>query len=176
MTLSSKQREHNRHLVLQKMLTVLDGRRLSDQVFDPASLLDLAGVAATTWSRIQREGLLRSVGGGVPPLYFLSGRGWLAALEATSQLEGQRDRALALIKALKRKVKGRRDDAVATIHDFAADGIDDGFVFNAVESGLLESLFPNRGYRTTWLAQDAWNSGAPHFLIPRDFGLPDNGA
>ena len=172
MTLSNTDRQRELNETLDALLEGLAGRALNDYVFgtnDPQTQT----VRRTTWDEFVRRRWVKRLGDS--PLYMLTGSGWIAALRLTNAIKEDqlRQDALNLIQLLKRKVKGREGDGVATIHDFTSDGVSAAFVFNAIESGLLEELFPGRGYRTYWAASDPWNDGAPHFIIPRDFALQE---
>jgi hypothetical protein len=166
-TRSDARRTENVNEALRIMMAKLADCALSDCPFT-VSDSEFENVLTTTWDECRRLGWIKSSG----PYFFLTGAGWIAGLKLTGLLnDAFREKAFKLVGLLKRQVAGRQDDAMACVHDFENEGITGGWVFNIVESAILEKeIDPDKSYELRWSTDDPWNSGAPFFGIPRTLG------
>lgn len=99
---------------------------------------------------------------------YLAGGEWLKALELSSAIGSPElnEKAGKLSAHLKGLVKGRREDAYEDYRTVAAEtGLSEGFVWNAIESRLLETLFKQKG---AWWERSDWKT---EIQIPLNFGL-----
>jgi hypothetical protein len=168
MTLSKANRTENLEQIFQTILAELGDRSLADYIVMEGQFPE---ALITTWDELRLRNWVRPVSDELP-MYLVTGTGWIAGLELTGRLGDSqfRDAAFRLVAALKKRVRGRSDSAIATIADFNELQIPSGFVFNVIESGLLTVIDPNKDYRLEWTTTDPWNSGCPTFLIPRTLG------
>jgi hypothetical protein len=107
-----------------------------------------AGLAHTTWRELVDAGLIEDRGEKPGPTFRLTPHGWLTGLEVSGALDRQdiRDRAIAMRRALKAKVKGRREHygAHVDVREFSREiGLPVGWVWSAMRSNLLQTLFPD---------------------------------
>ena len=166
MTVSDTRRIQDVNDTLRIFMAELDNRALSDYLFMQEDST-FAGVLPTTWDELKRRGWIRKSG---DMHYTLAGPGWKAGLDLMGRLDADfRTMAFKLVAALKDKISGRREDATALTLDFEAQGMTGGFVFNVVESSVLEDLDLAKDYGLRW-SGDPWDSPAPLFIIPRTFG------
>jgi hypothetical protein len=166
-TFSDARRTDNVNHALGILMSALGNRALSDYAFMQTSSI-FAGILPTTWDELQQQSWIRTTDS---LFFFLTGSGWKAGLKLTGQLDDDfRNMAFKLVGALKEKVAERLEDACVCVHDFETDGITAGWVFNVVESRVLEDIDPPRSYDLRWSAGDPWNSDAPFFKIPRTLG------
>jgi hypothetical protein len=76
------------------------------------------------------------------------------------------EKAGRLSAALKRYVKGRREDGGTTRQGLATDsGLDEAFVYDAIDSHLLQELFGT--VDASWAPEDQMKN---YIDIPLDFG------
>lgn len=103
----------------------------------------LEGVLTTTWREMSDADLIDLSGHD----FSLTATGWLTGLRIAGKLGSPevRARALEMVKALKAQVKGRHDlhDEVIDVREFAKEvNLPEGWVVNALDSGLLQKVFP----------------------------------
>jgi hypothetical protein len=109
-----------------------------------------ATVPSATWQEAVELGLLLEDDSLGTTTYLLSGRGWIEALDASGAL-GQP--ALAqdlgrLSAALKATVKGRSSSVtLTTVEASKASGLAAAWIYNVIDSNLLETRFGRRGAR-----------------------------
>jgi hypothetical protein len=165
-TISDAARTENVSEALRILMTQLGERGLSDYPFTQSDAA-FAGIVPTTWDELLNRRWIRATDSLV---YVLTGEGWKAGLKLTGRLDDAfRDKAFTLVGLLKRHVVGRQDDAFVCVRDFESEGVSGGFVFNVVESRILEDLDAAKSYGLRW-SDAPWNLEAPFFRIPRTFG------
>jgi hypothetical protein len=109
---------------------------------------DFEALAPTTWRELVDEGLIEDRGEKPGPTFRLTPYGWLAGHKLSGALNRQdiRDRAVAIRRALKARVKGRREHhgARVAVREFAREvGLPVGWVWNAIRANLLQAMFPD---------------------------------
>lgn len=102
----------------------------------------------TTWRELEDQGLIEDRGERPGPSFRLTAHGWLTGLEWSGALkeDGIRDRAIAIRQALKAQVKGREQHYGSGIDVRALAeevNVPVGWMWNAMQSNLLQKLFPN---------------------------------
>jgi hypothetical protein len=105
------------------------------------------------------------------PVYRLTRHGWLEALSLSGKLKSDatRERCTRLVQALKDIVKGRNsafDEYVAIEAVASNTGLPWGWIFNAINSRLLNAVFPNR----QWDAEID-SQFQTHIVVSPTFGL-----
>jgi hypothetical protein len=98
-------------------------------------------ILPTTWSALDREGLVNTHGFN---RYELTSSGWIAALKITDRFNTpeMKEKAGKLAASLKRRVDGRQHDGSADMTELAQEtGLDEAFIYDAVDSHLLRHLF-----------------------------------
>ena len=134
---------------------------------------------ATTWAGLKEMGFLDSEFDtfGEDRTYNLTVSGYIKALEISGQLHSPqlRERALVLVRYLKRSIAGRHDPD-GTILDPAKIAIDTdlpmGWVFNAILSNLLTYIFP-RGNMDLELNSDGDCVRVPSTFAQNDINFED---
>lgn len=172
MTLSTQTRQTNLDNLIRILMVRLGNGSVADRWVTPAADAQLQSIPPTTWDDAAASGLVTTMSGDAPPFYRLTGDGWYRGLELEGNLTSIRAAAETFIRAVKAKAN-REQDELACIHDFTAQNLPPGFVFNAVDGSLLSRLYgEGRGYELRWsLSADPYNTDAPFFVIPRTFGL-----
>ena len=136
------------------------------------------GFLRTTWVELEQRGFLapHHAFGTNGQHWELTEGGWLMGLRVSGQLESTnlRARAVTLAQGLKALVKGRSSPfaEIADERDLAPRlGLPVGWVRNALESNLLNELFPDKNMTV----ERDYRSGC--FRVPPLFGLEwlDNG-
>ncbi len=128
-------------------------------------------LASTTWRELLDAGLIEDRREKPGPTFRLTPHGWLTALEISGALQEQavRERAIAIRRALKARVKGRNAhyDTHVDVRDFAGEiGLPIGWVWNAMRANLLHAVFPDDLMNATLDAR--------HYLliqVPPTFGM-----
>lgn len=128
-----------------------------------------AELVPTTWVELEEKSLIRrrrimSVG----PQYHLTEDGWLEGLRLIGALQDPsfRERVVNLIQFFKGTIAGRRETADAIIHySRLPQGMPFGFVLNALKSGLLQHMFPDKRMNAYWDA-------TKNIRVPVTFGMP----
>lgn len=133
----------------------------------------VADLPNTTWVELAEAGLVqrRRVIGGPCAQYEFTPHGWLAAHDVTGALQSDkvRQRGQILAAALKGYVKGRaqHDKAMVDLRTLAGEtGIPDGWLLNALKSGLLQKLIPDKKMNAFW------ETTSRSVRIPSTFGQP----
>ncbi len=151
--------------VLRIMVTAVGDEPIIPCHFHPSDPR-FSDLLQTTFHELVRQSYIETTGER-PPVYRLTPEGWLEGLRQLGELEGQRihERATAIVNALKARIKGRHSEEHLDVEALANEiGIPVGWVWNALESNLLERLFPERGF-------DGVLDGRL-IRIPRTFGMP----
>jgi hypothetical protein len=122
----------------------------------------------TTWAELAEKGLTerRRVMG--YHAYHLTERGWLTGLDLNGTFSDPafREKAVALVAFLKGQVKGRNAPTDAFIHPSHLPlELPFGFVLNALKSGLLQHMFPDKRMNARWDA-------SKNIRVPITFGIP----
>jgi hypothetical protein len=124
----------------------------------------------TTWVDLSDIGVIERVSAFGAEQYRLTLAGWLHALKEVQGLDHPAvlHRCEMLTQALTSIVKGR-----AAGHDVLADvwtiqvraQLPLGWIFNAIESGLLQQVFPNETMNASW------DRPSRAFRVPATFGM-----
>jgi hypothetical protein len=142
MTIGRTKRESNQLDALRLMLRELGFGSIQVTFFDATATPFSDAIFRTTWAELESQGYVLRTG---ESRYRLSARGWLVALEADGIGQEFRDQYGRIVGALKRHVKGRTADAVATLSDIAnASGEPKGLIFNIIDSRATTSLNSGR--------------------------------
>jgi len=147
---------------------VLTRKRLGDRAIDTAEFdpceADFSNIRNTTWLELQRECYVE------PERYFsgiryrLSGRGWLACIEAAGQLDDFKIQLGPIMRELKASVKGRRGPAFEYLDSLASGaGVSVDFAYNVVESDAIGYVLGRHGVK--------WEHRGKMICIDEDFGL-----
>ncbi|MCI0724915.1 MAG: hypothetical protein L0338_39020 [Acidobacteria bacterium] len=165
MTLSEKDRVANIELSFRLLMAELGDRSISRTFFDP-HLPPFDGVLQTTWKELCDQGWIEEWELYGQPHYRLTGRGWIEGLWQTG---ASKDRSLLerlgnLAAALKGYVKGRQRDVIVEFGRLIGDvKLPEGWVFNAIESGVFEKLQRRHGA--------PWQERGILIRIPLNFGI-----
>jgi hypothetical protein len=122
-------------------------------------------IIATTWQELHERKLVVHLKN--TNLYYLTGPGWLKGLEVSGILDDSAFKAKAgkLSATLKGYLNGRNEALVNTFDVEKDSSLPYGFVYNAIDSRLLQKLFGQKGAE--------WYSVKPAKLvirIPSNFG------
>jgi hypothetical protein len=164
-SLSKQDRENDKALALQLMLKGIGENRINMSFFDTARP-PLNVIRKTSWVELQQEQYVAPLFG--LSRYALTGAGWLRALRHTGKTKDpvfQRDVG-KLFATLKKQVKGRERDGMVTLAAAAQEsGLSESWIFNAIESNLLEYEFQKKGAK--------WCQGfeGTMIFVPVTFGL-----
>jgi hypothetical protein len=163
MSLSKEARAAECGTVLESMLAALGASAIDESLFDPEHP-PFRDSHSTTWDELAGQGWIEELEG----TYRLTGTGWLGALRLTKQLGDQRfldsvGRALGAMKA-HIKASGRKNAALVPLKQIAGEaGLPEGFVYNLIESRLVEEHHGRTGAK--------WRDKGRMILIPRDFNI-----
>jgi hypothetical protein len=165
MTLSKVDRTDNVRFALRLTLENLTPERpYAWQEFD-AETEPFTEILPTTWMALVREGLIAATSFN---RYELTASGWIMALKVTRRFntpEMERN-AGRLAAALKRRVDGRKHDGNAERTELAQEtGLEEAFIYDAIESHLLRHLFGI--VDAHWAHDDQMKN---YIDIPIDFG------
>lgn len=170
-TLSNKDREADIEKALRLMLDELGSRAL-DAVDINTTSVPFDGVLRTTWRELLQQGLVELVGRwNSAEVYAITGQGWLQALRITGRIDDPafRGQMFTLKARLQAAVKSRHLDVRLYTDEFAAaSGLSEDFVYNAIESELLDNERNIHG--AYW---DLINAKRGQLIVvPVQFGLP----
>ena len=169
MTISREDRARDRHNALLSMMTSL-GAQAIDAVNFPSFEPPLSEVKRTTWDDLVDVRFVEVVSRWNGNTYALTGKGWYAGLKATGKINDPtfRQDMSRLSAALKDAVKGRHKDAFVYVSDVATQrGLSEDFIYNAVESRLLDREFG--GYGAEWEVRAA--KRGTMIRVPVRFGM-----
>lgn len=122
----------------------------------------------TTWAELVEKGFAERRRIMNAHQYHLTEQGWLAGLELNDAFDDGafRKRAVALVAFLKGHVKGRNPPTDALVHpSHLPPELPFGFVLNALKSGLLQRMFPDKRMNARW-------DPTKNIRIPITFGMP----
>ena len=137
MTISTDDRLKNLQTALVVMKDKLGDRATYREVFDSEAEA-FEEIYPTTWKDLEERGLVK----GVPAwkgstLYQLTGLGWLRAISSNGEIETPEfeQKLGRLSAALKARVKGRHQEAAATIDELAQEtALPEDWIYNIVDS------------------------------------------
>jgi hypothetical protein len=144
---------------------------LAAKSFDTKDLT-FVGIATTTFVELEEQGLLigRHVIGAA--MYALTPRGWLEALRRGGLIDSEliRQRSQAVVRVLKASIKDSNRSnprgELVYAHTAAAEaGVSVEWLHAAIESGLLQSVFPSQQIKAYW-------DGRASIRVPPTFGFP----
>jgi hypothetical protein len=165
MTLSKEERVENVALALSLMLLNLSpARPYAWEEFD-GDIEPFNLILTTTWSVLCSKGLVKPNGMG---RYQLTSSGWIEALKITGRFDSTdaQQQAGKLAAGLKRHIDGRTQDGRVDRTELAQEtGLEEAFVYDAVDSHLLQHLFGIMDAQ--WAPDDRMNNWIE---IPVDFG------
>jgi hypothetical protein len=147
MTISREQRRAYVEQALKLLLKNLGGNAIDYVTIDPIEG-QFAELPPTTWKELKELQFVRRDSVREPTVYRLTGEGWIEALAASGQYDSEDlvRRLGGLSAYLKGTVKGRQTAAAIPLRGVAAaTGNDEDWIFNVVESNLLEVKFGRRG-------------------------------
>ena len=165
MTLPARDRQADRVTALLTMVAELGDRAVGDESWQ-VSRSDFAALIPTTFPELEEAGYVRQGRVFGPPTYELTEEGWLAGLQASGAFESEalRERCVALVKFFKAQIAGRRESALVDLRELPP-GLPDGWVLNALGSGLLAEMFPGKRMNATLGVY-------LEIAIPQTFGMP----
>ena len=167
MSLSPELRRRAKEEALQLLLDELADGAIDCTVLTLPSQ-GIAELPQTTWTELEEEGLLQRDPDLEPGHCRLTGAGWRAAIVCATNLKavdlaGRLGRLAAYFKS---RIKGRK---ATTQVDLKTAGRESGFseewIFNVVESNILEIQFGRRGVH--WHTQHRGRV----IVVPESFGL-----
>jgi hypothetical protein len=164
-TLSEKSRSSNLDLAFRLTMQQLAEGALAQTFFDP----DCAGLKAilpTTWKEMCDQGWFEPLELYRRRHYRMTANGWIEALWRTNAAEqpALRERLGHLGAVLKGHVKGRHADVIVELTTLVRESdLPAGWVFNAIESNLIEELHGTHGAR--------WFDKGLLVSIPLNFGI-----
>jgi len=164
-SLSQQARHDDIRRVLELMLAQIGGQAI-DRVLFNRDEPPFDEIYPTTWKELAEEYLIKSLDGVGLQLFRLTGHGWYTALEQSNCLSDPTliEKMSTLSAALKDSVKGRDTEALLYVGTLASQcGLSEDWIFNAIESDLLERHFGRRGAK--------WADIKNMIVVPIDFGL-----
>ncbi len=165
MTISKTKQLENVDLAFHLILLALGGRAILESFFDQRSD-SFKEILATTWKELCDQRWLEERDLYGYPHYRLTGPGWMEALWRTGAGEKTelREWSGTLARALKEHVKGRHQDTTVEVSKLAEEsGLSPAWIFNAIESNLLETLHRKRGAQ--------WEDRGTLIRVPLNFGM-----
>ena len=166
MTHSEVGQKENINVAFRAIMAELADNSIALTFFDPNGE-DFGAIYQTTWKELLDQKWAEEHELEGETVYRLTGRGWV---EGLWRIDAHKDGLLyarmgQLAASLKSRVKDRQADVVVLFHKLAEGaGLPPGWIFNAIESGLL---------RTVWNMRDASWEDRPGVLvkIPLNFGI-----
>jgi hypothetical protein len=164
-TLSRDARIENFSLAL-KLMTREVGDHQIWQVFIEADKPEYQAILPTTWKELVDRSMVKDRGWNT---YQITGSGWLAGvqlLDLPNTPDFQRKMS-RLAATLKKQIKGRQEEALMDVWALANEsGLTEEFIWNAIESRLLDTCFNLKG-----AAFDPYDQNRNYVIIPIDFGM-----
>jgi hypothetical protein len=149
-----------------KLMTQEVGENTMWSVFIDANKPEYQDILPTTWKDLVDRYMVKDHGWG---RYQLTGRGWLKGVKLLDLPETPEfnQKMSQLAATLKSRVKGRQQEALVDVWTVAKEsGVTVDFVWNAIESKLLDNCFSMKG------ASFNPNDQNRHYvIIPIDFGM-----
>lgn len=129
----------------------------------------VADLPNTTWIELSEALMVkrRKIIGGPCAQYEFTEHGWMVAHKVTGAIDTNRvrQRGQTLVAALKGYAKGRGQEGFVELRTLSGEtGIPDGWILNAVKSGLLQEMFPTKKMNARWDPRSRW------VRIPETFG------
>jgi hypothetical protein len=164
-TYSEQDQKKNISLAFHLMMERLDDRSIVATLF----CLDrepFSNIYNTTWKELEIQHWIEKLEIDGQPCYRFTGSGWLEALYQIGLFrdEALKNRMGGYEAILKSHVKGRRQDKVMLFDELVREtGLHEGWVFNAIESGLLQ--------RSYGIHDATWVDRGFLVKIPLNFGM-----
>ena len=156
--------------LLSKLSLELGDRRIEEQWWDLDDDGELASVPSAVWKQLEQSGFLRCGRWREKIKYRLTLSGWVAGLDAAGRLRTAafRTSCSRLVNYLASQValQGSPRGAVVSPERLEAEELASGWVLNAVRSGLLEHMFPDRCMNARW------DPALQNVRVPPTFGSP----
>ena len=167
MTISTQARRRDFLRTLDAMVAAV-GDRAVVHVFFTSGQTPVETTLPTTWDELLQRGMVSDQSGlSGPGKYELTPQGWADGLLTLPPADLD-DRCGRLAAAIKLLVKSRDRDESTVLKELATSaGLPDGWVWNAVQGGLLDRRFPGRGFRLRGFEDGI----VCHLRVPRAFGL-----
>jgi hypothetical protein len=167
MSHSDEQRLLNMQKALLIMLKELGNEPVWSKEFERDNEI-FKDIFPTTWRELEERYLVKSQHTIGSYRYGLTGHGWYTAIQAVwDDNKEMLDEWLGTLMAkLKDTVKGRNENAYVYFDSFANEtGLPIGFVYDAIESNLIEYQLSKKGAH--------WYEGrsGQEIEVPLDFGL-----
>jgi hypothetical protein len=165
MTLSKLDLIDNLELALRLMLESLPANRPYEWELLDGDTAPFSPVFPTTWKALSRKGLVKEFSFN---RYRFTPAGWIEALKVTGRFASRdlKEKAGKLSAALKKRVKGRREDCLVSRTELANEtGLSESFVYDAIDCHLLRHLFGS--IDAYWAPGDQMNN---YIEVPIDFG------
>lgn len=142
MTVAAARRKDDVRSAIVRLTEIVGDDHRIEHHFDPSDSR-FTDLLETTWRELLDADLLEDRG----RLLVMSSAGWLTGLRLSGQLQSDkvRSRATLMVRALKARVKGRRGihDELLDVRELAEEiALPVGWLFNAIESHLLQRVFP----------------------------------
>lgn len=154
--------------ILERMSAEVGDEPVFAHIFSGKQHDWLTEVPRTTFDELEQRGYIHVeefFGGNRH--YHLTPAGWLKALVLSDRLDTrqEQERREILLRFLKSKVAARSGRELVDCREVAQEtGLPSGWVYNAVESQLLDHCYPNRHFRLE-------TDGGHDIIIPPTFGL-----
>jgi len=168
MTLSADDRRRDMGLARELIIQAVGGHAL-DSVECDTDEPPFNQILPTTWKVLEDRVLIRRTPGWGRRCE-LTGDGWYVCMKALGKFNEPEFHGMmqTLAAALQKQIKGRRDEALVYAESLAnAAGLPLDFVFNAIESRLLDHEFNIEG--AYW---DEHGRTGMWIRVPIDFGHP----
>ena len=165
MSLSKAERHENIQDTLRIALSYLGDNAISGKWLDASDPV-FGNVLPTTWKHLADTRHAVEHRTSTSLSYELTGLGWRRALEVSGEIQKPefKERLGKLCAAFKDTLKDRQNQAYPILRGFAEHtGIPEQFIFNVVESRIIEYCFKQHGV--------AWQTPGAVIRIPIDVGL-----
>jgi hypothetical protein len=164
-TISEREQNENLCLAFRLMLEELGDRSIAI-VFFRTDREPFTDIYRTTWKELEIQHWVESLEVDGLSCYRLTGFGWLEGLYQVGQFKQDAIKKMmgGYAATLKHYVKGRQQDRIILFNTLVKEaGLPEGFVFNAIESGLLQKS--SGIYDATWVDRGLL------VRIPLNFGV-----
>jgi hypothetical protein len=145
MTISTAQRLANLELALKFFIRDLEGHAINLATF-ASDEPKYKEILPTTWEELRQRFLLTQLRH--TDMHRLTGLGWYAGVKASGLADNPefKRQMRKLAATLKSYVKGRHEPELVTLGDVERDsGLSQEFIYNAIESQLLDREFNKKG-------------------------------
>ncbi len=149
MTISKEDRPVNMEQALTLLIRDLQDKAVNEMVFyvDRPEYTD---IFSTTWQELRDRFMLTQIP--QTHMHWLTGRGWYTGMKVSGKTSDPSfaQQMSKLSATLKNYVRGRQDEKLVTVFNVAQDAsLPFGFVYNAIESRLLDQEFNMKGAEWT---------------------------